>query len=136
MKVVPSTSTPVPLEYAGFWIRAGAWAIDFIVLGVAGGVLLALPLIGIVPVILLPWLYEAFMHSSEWQATLGKRALNLVVTGANGRRISFARATGRHFAKWISAILFGVGFIMAAFTAKKQAMHDMIAETLVLSRPR
>jgi len=72
------------------------------------------------------------MLSSGWQATVGKRALGMVVTGLDGRRISFARATGRHFAKYISALILFIGFIMAAFTAKKQALHDMIAETLVI----
>jgi uncharacterized RDD family membrane protein YckC len=76
------------------------------------------------------------MLSSEWQATVGKRAMSIAVTGMDGGRISFARATGRHFAKWISACLLGVGFIMAAFTAKKQALHDLIAETLVVNRPQ
>ena len=74
------------------------------------------------------------MLSSEWQATVGKRALGMVVTGVDGSRISFARATGRHFAKYISAIILFIGFIMAAFTAKKQALHDMIAATLVVNR--
>ena len=58
--------------------------------------------------------------------------LGLVVTDLKGERISFMRATGRHFAKYISAFLLGIGFIMAAFTAKKQALHDMIADTLVV----
>ena len=49
-------------------------------------------------------------------------------------QMSFGRATGRHFAKYISALLLGIGFIIAAFTAKKQALHDLIAETLVLRR--
>jgi uncharacterized RDD family membrane protein YckC len=57
-----------------------------------------------------------------------------VVTDLNGNRMSFARATGRHFAKYISVFLLGIGFIIAAFTAKKQALHDMIAETLVMKR--
>jgi len=57
-----------------------------------------------------------------------------VVVDLNGSRMSFARATGRHFAKYISAFLLGIGFIMAAFTEKKQALHDMIAETLVIKR--
>ncbi len=60
--------------------------------------------------------------------------MSIVVTGIDGKRISFARATGRHFAKYISAFILGIGFIMAAFTAKKQALHDMIAETLVVNR--
>jgi uncharacterized RDD family membrane protein YckC len=80
------------------------------------------------------WLYEAWLTSSEWQATLGKRALGIAVTGVDGSRISFARATGRYFAKWISAFIFGIGYIMAAFTERKQALHDMIADTLVIKR--
>jgi uncharacterized RDD family membrane protein YckC len=74
------------------------------------------------------------MISSEWQATVGKRAMSIVVTGIDGGRISFGRATGRHFAKYVSAFIIGIGFIMAAFTAKKQALHDMMAETLVINR--
>ena len=81
-----------------------------------------------------PWLYEAFMMSSEWQATLGKRAMSIVVIGPNGERISFARATGRHFAKYVSAFILFIGYIMAAFTPRKQALHDMMAETFVIQR--
>jgi uncharacterized RDD family membrane protein YckC len=58
----------------------------------------------------------------------------MVVTGLDGRRISFARATARHFAKYISTLILFIGFIMAAFTAKKQALHDLIAETVVVNR--
>jgi len=76
------------------------------------------------------WIYEAAMESSSKQATLGKMALGLKVTDEQGRRISFARATARYFSKFISAILF-IGYIMAGFTARKQALHDMIAGTLV-----
>jgi len=60
--------------------------------------------------------------------------MSIVVTGADGGRISFARATGRHFAKWISGLILFIGFIMAAFTEKRQGLHDMIAETLVVNR--
>ncbi len=120
-------------NYAGFWKRVGAWAIDAVVLSIVLSFLLSAS--GrIFPGLFIPWLYEAWLHSSEWQATLGKRALNIVVTGVNGGRISFARATGRHFAKWISAGTFLVGFIMAAFTARKQALHDLIAGTIVVNR--
>ena len=74
------------------------------------------------------------MLSSEKQATVGKMVLGMVVTDVNGGRISFGRATGRHFAKWLSALILGIGFLMAAFTERKQALHDMIADTLVVSR--
>jgi len=121
--------------YAGFWTRFLALIIDAIIISVASGIVAAGTMgAGVVVTFFGPWLYEAFMLSSEWQATVGKRAMSIVVTGIDGKRISFARATGRHFAKYISAFILGIGFIMAAFTAKKQAMHDMIAETLVVNR--
>lgn len=78
------------------------------------------------------WLYYALQESSAAQATLGKRAIGLRVTDLEGRRISFARATGRFFAKIPSALFLMIGFLMQPFTAKKQALHDIIAGTLVL----
>ena len=75
------------------------------------------------------WLYWASMESSPWQATLGKKALGIEVTDFAGRRISFARASGRYFGK----IIF-IGFILAGFTERKQALHDMIAGCLVVRR--
>jgi uncharacterized RDD family membrane protein YckC len=121
--------------YAGFWTRFLAMVIDLIVVSLMGGLLAAGSFgIGVVISFFIPWLYEAFMLSSEWQATVGKRAMSIVVTGTNGGRISFARATGRHFAKILSGAIIFIGFIMAAFTARKQALHDMLAETLVVRR--
>ena len=78
------------------------------------------------------WLYFALMESSSSQATIGKMALSLRVTDLSGERVTFGRASGRHFAKWISILTFFVGFMMAGWTAKKQALHDMIAGTLVV----
>jgi uncharacterized RDD family membrane protein YckC len=78
------------------------------------------------------WLYDALMTASPQQGTVGKMAFGLKVTDSQGQRISFARATGRHFAKYISMILCFIGFIMAGFTARKQALHDMIADTVVI----
>lgn len=78
------------------------------------------------------WLYEAYLLSSDRQATVGKMAVGLKVTDLNGQRISFARATGRFFAKIVSGMTLLIGFIMAAFTERKQALHDMIAGTIVL----
>lgn len=83
---------------------------------------------------LIQWLYFSLMESSVWQATLGKKALGLTVTDPEGRRISFGRATGRYFAKILSTLTIGIGYLMAGFTAKKQALHDMIAGTLVLRK--
>lgn len=77
------------------------------------------------------WLYEAFMESSSYQATLGKMIFGMKVTDLNGNRISFERATGRHFAKWLSGMILGIGYIMVAFTERKQGLHDLLAGTLV-----
>ena len=84
----------------------------------------------------LEWLYFAGMESSERQATFGKAAMSLRVTDLDGGRLSFGHATGRFFAKIVSGLIpFAIGYIMAGFTAKKQALHDIIAGTLVLRKP-
>ena len=134
--LVKPAAAPLPAEvYAGFWKRFAALIIDALIVSAATGILTAITFgAGAIAVFFGPWIYESWMLSSEWQATVGKRVLGMVVTGLDGSRISFARATGRHFAKYISTLILFVGFIMAAFTAKKQALHDMIAETLVVNR--
>jgi uncharacterized RDD family membrane protein YckC len=130
-----AVSTATAGSYASIGARFVALVIDAIIVAVASGLVTAGTFgAGVVVTFIGPWLYEAFMLSSEWQATVGKRAMNMVVTGVDGTRISFARATGRHFAKYLSAFILGVGFIMAFFTAKRQALHDLIAETLVVNR--
>lgn len=81
----------------------------------------------------LTWLYFASCESSAWQATVGKLALGIRVTDMQGARISFPRALGRYLAKYLSAIILCIGFIMVAFTRRKQGLHDLIAGTLVLN---
>jgi uncharacterized RDD family membrane protein YckC len=80
------------------------------------------------------WLYYAFMESSASRGTLGKMALGLQIIDKNGGTISFARATGRYFAKILSGMIFMIGYIMAGFTAKKQALHDIICDTYVVKQ--
>lgn len=81
------------------------------------------------------WLYNATMESSIHQGTLGKMALGLIVTDLQGRRVTFGRASGRHFSKLITGLIpLALGYIMAGFTEKKQALHDMIASCLVLRK--
>jgi uncharacterized RDD family membrane protein YckC len=87
-------------------------------------------------VTMLSWLYFASFESSVWQATPGKRLLGLVVTNLEGHRISFARASGRYFGKILSGTLFFIGFLIAGFTPRKQALHDLLASCLVLRRPK
>ncbi len=78
------------------------------------------------------WLYEATMTSSKFQATVGKLCLGLIVVDEQEQRLTFGRATGRHFAKYISSFLLGIGYLMVAFTKHKQGAHDFVAKTYVL----
>jgi uncharacterized RDD family membrane protein YckC len=124
-----------PTYYAGFWKRFAAILIDGIILGIVGGIVSAIfgvPSGGPVGT-LFGWLYFATMESSSYQATLGKLILGIRVTDLQGQRTSFARATLRYFAKIISALILMIGFLMAAWTERKQALHDMIAGTLVVT---
>jgi uncharacterized RDD family membrane protein YckC len=139
-----------PVHYAGFWRRVGARLLDSLILLPVG--LLVSFLLGTSPFndhapperegldtlisVITQWLYFALQESSTAQATLGKRALGIVVTDLYGNRISFGRATGRHFAEFLSAIILCIGYLMAGFTKRKQALHDMIASCLVICRPK
>ena len=81
---------------------------------------------------LMAWLYDALMTSSWIQATPGKAVFGLRVTDAYGSKIGFGRATGRFFGKIISGMIFNIGYLMVAFTARKQGLHDIIAGTQVV----
>lgn len=145
----PAATAFTPHSYAGFWMRFLAAVIDGILMLIATMILLV-PLMLIVGLagdaaaiegvanlfsyfvsIPLAWLYEALMTSSEKQATVGKLALGLRVTDLNGNRISFGRATGRHFAKYLSQIILMIGYLIQPFTERKQALHDILAGTVV-----
>lgn len=146
-----------PVAYAGFWLRAFAWIIDMLVLGIVVGILILNPLLpraGISPdnvramfnsnnpqvlainllVLMAEWCYFALLESSAWQASLGKKALGLYVTDLRGNRLSFARASGRYFGMILSTLSLGIGYAMAGFTPKKQALHDLIAGCLVFKK--
>lgn len=124
----------VSRKYGGFWVRFLAWIIDSLIVSAGIGFVISFTFgLGFVAGIVAYWLYEAFMLSSSWKATLGKRALGLVVTDTEGRPLTFAHATGRHFARWLSWLTLCIGFIIAGFTSKKQSLHDMVAGTLVVT---
>ncbi|MBN1695261.1 RDD family protein [candidate division WOR-3 bacterium] len=80
------------------------------------------------------WFYFTIMESSKLQATLGKKICYLVVTDTSGNRITFAKANSRFWSKFISGAIFCIGYIMAAFTEKHQALHDIIAGTIVVKK--
>ena len=152
------------VTYAGFWVRVVAHFIDSLILGLPFCLIQAalqaalgapatvappgpgatvslftppwlvlncgLPIVQIVVF----WLYFALQESSTYQATLGKRVMGLYVTDTFGRPISFGRASARYFASFLSSLILGIGYIMAAFTERKQTLHDMMADTLVMKR--
>ena len=146
--------------YAGFWKRLVAYVLDWVVLYVAFVVAtFALgpvlgpglgPLFGqdviagpdfarprpwvFLLQVTIPWLYYALMESSVTQATLGKMALGIKVVDLTGKRISFLRATGRFFGQIVSSMIFCIGYLMAGFTRRKQALHDMMAGCLVVNK--
>jgi uncharacterized RDD family membrane protein YckC len=129
-----SQAMPI-FDYAGFWKRLGAYIIDYFLISAATFALMFVSWGLLSPLLLVTgWLYFALMESSSKQATLGKMALSIVVTDMDGKRISFGRATGRYFGKILSGIILLIGYIMIAFTEKKQGLHDMLANTLVVDK--
>ena len=144
MEVVDNFGNPIyteqqPVKYAGFWIRFGASFLD--------GLIIFIPLSiihwtlfgttsgwrpGVINLIV-SWLYDALQESSPAMATVGKRALGLKVTDLRGSRITFAQATGRHFGKYISAVILLIGYFMMLWDDKNQTLHDKMAGTLVIS---
>ncbi|WP_242916644.1 RDD family protein [Pontibacter liquoris] len=135
----------INLPLASFWARFGALLLDsflislvtVLVFTVAGIPLITTPddltnqLSSQLVNTFIAWIYYAGFESSRLQATIGKQLFGIFVTDENGHRISFGRATGRFFAKLLSGLLLLVGYIMAAFTARRQALHDKLAGTLV-----
>ncbi len=160
--VPAGTPAPAPiseLAYAGFWLRFLAYLLDYIAVVVslvvlAFGVAIVVGIFlgaagsleamdekqweklgeAIGQIMFLPaWLvYYILLESSSWQATLGKKALGMKVVTLDGGRPSFGRVTRRNVAKILSALLLLIGFLLAGFTEKKQALHDLLADCLVV----
>ncbi len=143
----------VPHPYAGFWLRFLAYLLDYLLIWIAQTILLAgawglgfFVLAGhppsraylhlAQPIVLWIgiWLYFGLMESSAWQGTVGKQLVGLKVTDLNGRRIGFGQAMGRNLGKVLSAFILMIGFIMAGFTERKQALHDLLAKTLIVRK--
>jgi uncharacterized RDD family membrane protein YckC len=160
---VEAVDTTVSAAYAGFWRRFVAYIIDRLLLAIPSGILALVFIVPAIvtlvgtcgskechPAMILPFimgwiwlavlivighvLYFAWFESSRFQATPGKMLLGIIVTDTVGRRISFLRALGRNIGKIISHLMFNIGFIMAGLTAKKQALHDMLADCLVVMK--
>lgn len=128
------------VEYAGFWARFAALLVDIAILTIFGLVIgiasavggPAAMTIGQIVFSIVYLLYWPVMESSYRQATFGKSLLGIQVTDLDGARVSFVRAFLRNIAKIISSIPLSIGFLLAAFTARKQALHDIITKCLVV----
>jgi uncharacterized RDD family membrane protein YckC len=145
-------------NYAGFWRRFAAVFIDGILLWIVNTTLQSVSGVGTRlqeavledptdysamisiagPIwavgVIIQTLYFAYFESSEKQATFGKQALGLIVTDTNGDRITFVKGIIRYLAKIVSGLTLLIGYIIQPFTEKKQALHDMIAGTLVFKK--
>lgn len=153
--IPPTAAINGPITYGGFMDRFIALLIDFVMLYIIQLAVLAplfgflMPFVGIAPTsffvitfigsgvvapsnMLLGWLYFAWFESSKHGATLGKRAMNLRVVDEDGLQVSFGSASLRFFFKYVSMLPLMIGFIMAIFTRKHQALHDLVAQTMVL----
>jgi uncharacterized RDD family membrane protein YckC len=158
MPSVPEAEADI--VYAGFWRRCGALIIDQMILGL--GFYAVIFVVVIAAAVAGAWkgmpqdqaqawfymayfgalacyyiiaaLYYSLQESSAYQATLGKRALGIKVTDAQGRRLTRKHALGRWFATSLSYITLYIGFLLAGFSARKRALHDMVADTLVVDR--
>jgi uncharacterized RDD family membrane protein YckC len=141
--------TPTDMQYAGFWLRVGAYLIDeliffipLVVINVAAGLLTSLTsdsiliaLISITMALLVAVLYGLYgglFESSRFQATPGKMLLKIKVTDIQGNRCSFVRAFARYIGMGISDATFYIGYLMAIWTEKKQCLHDKVANCLVI----
>ncbi|WP_025724177.1 RDD family protein [Paenibacillus polymyxa] len=149
-----ATSDCTKRIYGGFWIRTAAFAMDFIIVTVlvfliGGGVSSILFLLGIEetafvhmfamlgPLILwlvMPWLYCVLWETSKVKATPGKLVFSLIVVDKEGKRLGFMHASGRYWIKAISFMFVHIIYIVVAFTAKKQGVHDLCTNTFVVNK--
>ncbi len=147
-KIKESGNIDGQLNYGGFWIRFGAKFIDGLITGAIGFMIgMMSPIIGglfgsdqgmamgSLIAQLLSILFSAFYSTwfvGKFAATPGKMACGLKVVMYDGDRVSYARALGRHFAEWISSLILGIGYLMAAFDDEKRTLHDRICNTRVV----
>lgn len=148
--------------YAGFWPRVPAWLLDTLVIVLAmaafdmaylswsghpieaaftskaAGTSVAIHYNPTMPALLfglfVSALYYVGFESSRHQATLGKMTMKLVVADEDGQHLTRMRAFGRWAGHWLSCIVAFVGFFLAGWTSRKQALHDLLARCLVLKR--
>ena len=147
-----TTSDILPLRRGGFLLRVVAALIDIGIIWVFAWIisaLLGISFLAATPeelanttilhvlisiTLFVTWIYYAAMESSAMQATLGKAFMGLYVTDLRGMRVTFLRASGRHWSKFLSTAIFFIGYLMAIIPPRCQGLHDMLAGCLVLKR--
>ncbi len=152
-KVKEGTSLPNSLVYAGFWTRFGAKFIDGIVLYVVNiaisfaltGTLVSArpgqnpgaflgPMLAVFGLQMAAAAAYSIFFVGKYQATPGKMALGIKIITPDGGRVGYGRALGRHFAEFLSSIILGIGYLMAAFDQEKRTLHDRICTTRVVRK--
>jgi uncharacterized RDD family membrane protein YckC/phage FluMu protein Com len=130
----PLVPAAYPLRYAGFVRRTLAALIDLVIVCLGAGIISFLFQGGLnwQPVFFVWFFYNAALESSREQATVGKRLLGMFVCGADGRRLTFARAGIRTLAKLASLAICGMGFVIPLLTPKRQGLHDLMTDAVVV----
>tara|TARA_R110002049_G_scaffold239299_1_gene412394 strand:+ start:514 stop:1212 length:699 start_codon:yes stop_codon:yes gene_type:complete len=155
-----TATTASGVEYAGFWIRFGAWMIDYVILTVISFILMAIagvsaglagtfenleqnkepdPMV-IVGILLFYGVMFAIVFGykivmvGKYGATVGKMAVGIKVVTADGGKVGYMRATGRAFAEILSGLIIYIGYIIAAFDDEKRSLHDHICSTRVVMK--
>lgn len=140
--VYRAPTAPPPREthgiglYAGFWRRAAAYLIDSLIMlvpTIAVGIVVKGGWLGFLLQISCWIVYKVLTEAGPWQATIGKRAMGIKVTTLEGNRISVGQAIGRYLGSLLSGLILCIGYIMAGMTRRRQALHDMMASTLVVN---
>lgn len=120
------------MEYASFWRRGAAAIIDGIILSAISA--LCMRLVVLLPfAFILHFFYKPIFESSNVRATPGKYLAEISVVKSNGDKLSLKDAYIRYFSSWVSGIMCGLGYFMALFTKKKQTLHDLFADTVVVN---
>lgn len=141
------------IAYADFLPRVGAYLLDGLFCGVLGlilqvglammfglvsggeeGAMAAGSGLGSLLTLLLTLFYFVGYETSDKQGTWGKQIVGIKVTDLHGRRISTGQAVGRFFAKIITNLTCGIGYLLPLFTDRKQTLHDLICGCLALKK--
>jgi uncharacterized RDD family membrane protein YckC len=146
------------MRYAGFWIRFVAVIVDGVALYIVSMIFFAISMLffhidwanlgrsqaDIMQLLALEgiWAFFNLVVSAVYEtwmigrfgATAGKMACSLLVVNGDGTKLSYQRALGRHFAKYLSSFTLGIGYIMAGLDEEKRSLHDRICETRVIKK--